>query len=392
MPEPIIITTTKKRPGKPDLVYKVWRGFWQDRDGNRRSKSFGNVEVVSKAAARQAFVDAIAENKGPTAENLTVRDWTDRHIEGLDKAPNTLGQYRKAADQASECWGELKRLRSVTTADVERLVKFIRDTGVSDYTIRNRMISLAAMFARARVLPIRSKPYLRENPFDDAEIPNPKGVAPNTYLTIAQFRDAIDAAPSANIRALLTLLRLCGMRLEEALHVQVEHIDWRKRTIWVLRRDDRAGKGDSTKQAERFVEMSPAAYALVLARFEELAEGEAYLIDRTPLSGRSGRPALYMRNLLKRAGVLHIHKPNHDLRKSCADDWSVLHGCERSAEWCGHSVDVALKSYRRAGDVHQGILSGLGDPKKRLAEEYAALDAHFAPTCARYAQNSDPVR
>jgi integrase len=383
MPEPTKAKTRKRAADGSTLEYEYWRGTWTDADGKRHSTNLGNVEVVNLNDARRRLVEAIKQSKAPAAESVTVADWTRQHIDNMNADPATISQYECARRQAIEKWGEHKRIRSVTTADVEELGRHIRDNPVregkkkvSDYTVRNRLVSLGAMFARATVLPSKDRPYLRSNPFDDADIPNPKGGSESAYISIEQTKALLDACPDANIRALVALMRLMGMRLEEALSVEVEHINWTKQAIAVETRDERRGKGDSTKQAWRLVPMSPAANHLVLARFSELEPGARLLIDATPLTkGAQMKPSIYVRRLLTRAGILNVNKPNHDLRKSCADDWAMLHGCELSAKWCGHSVDVAIKHYRKKGDDALALVTGLGDPRATLTTAYKNLDA-----------------
>lgn len=382
MPDPIKAKTRKTAADGTTLTYEYWRGSWTDGDKVRHSVNLGNCEMTTKVQARERLIEAIKADRKPTADQITVADWTQQHIDNLDSAPETVAQYTIARRQAIECWGEPKKLRDVTTDDVEELVRYIRThpthkgkAKVSDYTVRNRIVSLGAMFARALVLPSKAKPYLHSNPFDDAEIPNPKGGAPNEYVSIEQTAQLLETAGDKNLRALVALTRLMALRFEEAVSVEVGHIDWSKQAIAVQNREERQGKGDGPKQGWRLVPMSAAAHRLVLERFEELAVGTARLIDVAPLTkGTRQKPQHHMRRLLERAGILNVVKPFHDLRKSQADDWSLLHGCELSAKWCGHGVDVALRHYRKKGEDDLGLVTGLGDPREKLKAAYARLD------------------
>lgn len=386
MPDVTTTTTRKILADGREVVYTFWRGSWTDGEGKRHTVNLGNIDHVAKAVAKKALIEAIGSRREPTAESLTVAEWTQRHIDQMNVAEITERQYKIARRQAIECWGEHKRLRDVTTEDVERLRDYIRDNPIikgketiSDYTIRNRLESLGAMFARATVLPKKAKPYIRENPFDEADIPDPKGASVNRYVTVDERRQLIEAAPDKNFKALLALTGLMAMRLENALAVEVEHINWTKQAI-LVKKKGRDGKGDSTKQADRMVPMSAAALRIILDRYEELPEGSTLLIDRAPFfKGTRQKPADHLRRLMERAGVLNVVKPFHDLRKSQADDWAMLHGCNLSAKWCGHGVAVAEKHYRKAGDDDLALVTGLGDPKAKLKAEYEALDRSICP-------------
>lgn len=384
--EPLRIKSRKKNSLGQWVEYEYWGKTWTGADGVRRSWRGGNCDVRKKADAKKALMDAVTANRMPTAESLTVAEWTRIRIAKLTLLQPTIYQYKEAARQAVECWGERKLLAEINAQDIEDLRDYIRThptreketrtEPLSDWTVRNRLMSLSAMFAKALSLPSHDKPYLRRNPFDfDGAIPKPEGAGYSAYVTIEKTMELIVGTPSKNDRALVVLQRLMGMRLEEALSVEpvAAHIRWDDRTITVKLRDNRRGRGRSTKQNERVVEMSPIAYRVILDRFEELGPNDKNLIDRTPLTKGKMKPASYMRALLGKFGIT-VEDPNQDLRASCADDWSVLHGCELSAEWAGHSVETALKHYRRKGHARRGSLSGLGDPKAKLEQAYKVLE------------------
>jgi len=383
VPEVTIATETKKTSDGTTATYTYYRSTWTDAEGKRHFVRLGNADVVTKAEAERRLIAAIAEPKQATSAAITVKQWCEGLLADMNVETSTASQYRIAIRQALECWGEHKRLRQVTTQDVEKLVRWIRehpargDEEVSDWTIRNRCTSLGALFERAKVHPSKDKPYIKHNPFDDAEVPSPSEAPEFVHVSLEQTRRLIETAPDANIRALIALTRLMALRFEEAMHVEPIHINWQLHAVVVALRENRQGKGKSTKQNKRMVPMSKAAYRLILDRFEELPEGyTGKLIDPTPLNrGAQGKPTRYMRRLLESAGILNLAKPFHDLRKSQAQDWSVLHGCENSARWCGHSIDVALKHYRANATEALGLVTGLDDPKAKLATAYSEFDA-----------------
>lgn len=367
-------TATKKLTGGTTATYTYWRGFYTDAGGTRRFVNLGNADIITKKQARDKLTELIRSNRRPATASVTVADWCEAFIERLDMATATVLQYERAREAMIGAWGETKELRAVTVSDVAALIAHIRKRKVSDYTIRNLCVSAKAMFEQATREPTREEPHIRFNPFDDAKVPNPKQASTFVYVSAEQTARVLDACPDANWKALVALTRLCALRLEEALSVEVSHIHWNLHAVAVQTRDDREGKGEGTKQRYRMVPLSPVAYRLVLARFEQLDTDETLLIDRTPLTkGTRQKPQDHMRRILEAAGVVGVNKPFHDLRKSQAQDWSVLYGCEHSAKWCGHSIDVALRHYRDNEQESLGLVTGLGDPKAKLREAYEKL-------------------
>lgn len=368
-------TATKTLSNGKTVEYTYWRATYTDADGVRRFANLGNADVTTKKQARDKLADLIRNNRRPTAASITVEQWCRVYIERLDLSTATVNQYEIALRNMLDSWGRTKRLRAVTAGDIAVLISDIRKTDVGDYTIRNRCVSAKAMFDQATREPSRDRPYLPFNPFDDVDIPSPKGASSFVYVSPTQTAKIIEACPDANWQALVALTRLCALRLEEALNVEVSHIHWNLHALAVKVRDDREGKGEGTKQRFRMVPLSPLAYRLVLARFEELGADDRTLIDRGPLTnGTRMKPQDHLRAILKDAGVVGIVKPFHDLRKSQAQDWSVLHGCEHSARWCGHSIEVAIRHYRDNEQASLGLVTGLDDPKAKLRAEYEKLE------------------
>ena len=373
--DPTTATTTKKLGNGQTVTYTYWRGAFTDTNGDRRFVNLGNVDVTTKKQARDKLAEMIRSSRRPTAASITVEQWCRTYIDRLDLARATINQYEVALRCMIDCWGRSKRLRSVTAGDIAELIATMGKE-VADYTVRNRCVSAKAMFDRATREPSRERPYLAFNPFDDADIPNPKQASTFVYVSPDQTAKILDACPTANWRSLVALTRLCALRLEEALNVDVSHLHWNLHAVAVKVREDRDGKGEGTKQRYRMVPMSPLAYRLVLARFEELGADDRMLIDREPLTkGTRMSPQDHMRRIFDAAGVVGVVKPFHDLRKSQAQDWSVLHGCEHSARWCGHSIEVALRHYRDNEQESLGLVTGLDDPKAKLAAAYARLEA-----------------
>lgn len=376
MPSPTRRRQTKTLSDGSTRTYESWCGSWTTPQGERRQVALGNCEVVPEALARKRLSELMQADHKPTARAISLSEWCDEYIARLEghRDRSTIGDYRQVQRLMVDCWGDIK-LRAVNAQHVQRLLSTIRGTKVSEATVMRHYVVGKAIFEAATKEPDRRRPYITLNPFADVEKPDGAGAAEFVYVSPADAAKVLACQKNNNWRALFALTRLCALRMEEALALSPADIDWDKHTLIVRLRENRKGKGKGTKQGVRIVPMSPAAYTIVLARFGELEPGCPSLIDRKPLEAGQTHPQDKMRAWLERAGVLNVVKPFHDLRKSQAHDWSMLHGCEHSAKWCGHSIEVAIKHYRRLSSESVGLVTGTADPKAELAKAYVALDA-----------------
>lgn len=377
MPEPIIVEQRRTLANGTTTVYRMWRASWTDEAKVRHTVSLGNADVVTKRVAVVKMQAKMKAEQKPTAATITVGEWVADCLTAMstDKAPKTVDDYARTVAMLKEAWGP-KALRSITKQQAEAWMNGIVGGA---YTRRRYLLIAAAMFARATSLPTIEKPYLRVNPFATIKKPDPGETADVRYITVAERRRLIESLPDTNWRALVALTGLCGLRIEEALAVTPADVNHDRAEIVVRLRRERKGQGGGTKQGTRLVPMSPAAYALVLERLGAMPEGAVTIIDaRATRRRHEGKPQHstdHMRRYQEQVGILGVDDPFHDLRKAWADDMSMLHGCELSAQWCGHDVEVALKHYRQRNTQAGALVTKKGNPREELEKAYSELDS-----------------
>lgn len=377
----IRVEQRKKMSDGTTRTYQTWRGTWTDANGVRHQTSLGNCEVVGEQEAKRLLVTKMQEGARRNPASITVREWCDDvlAIVGSKLDQTSLNSYRLVADRLCDSWGEGRRLSSVQTEDANRFIATVRSLGVGAHTIRRHFTLAKSIMARATKAPSRANPYVKHNPFDDAEVPDQGEASDFAYVSPEACVRFIQQCTNTHWRALFALTRLCALRAEEALSCEPGHFVWDDPRVGsylkVVLRDDRKGKGAGTKQKQREVGLSPAAETILLNHFNSLAPGAPRMIDRSALGLKmSQHVAEGMRVWLDRAGILGVVKPFHDLRKSQADDWSALYGERRSAVWCGHSIEVAIKHYRRHNPEDLALVTKRANPTLALADAYAELD------------------
>lgn len=374
--EPIIVTQRRTLANGSTVTYRMWRASWTTETGERKTVSLGNADVVSKREATAALVAKMKRHERPTAANITVEEWVKdcAAVMSTDKADATIADYDRTAAMLTATFGD-RPIRKLTTKDAEAWMNAIAG---SAYTKRRYVTVASSFFERATWLPTSEKPYLVTNPFARVPKPDPGETGDIRYVTVAERRKLIESLPDTNWRALVALTGLCALRIEEALAVTPADVNHDRAEIVVRLRSERKGKGGGTKQDTRLVPMSPAAYAIVLERLGTMPEGATTIIDatatRTRYQNKPQHTQDHMRRYLEHAGIVGVRKPFHDLRKAQADDWSLLHGCELSAKWCGHTVEVALKSYRRRNTEASALVTKKGNPREELERAYSELD------------------
>lgn len=381
--EPIIVEQRRTNAAGVTVTYRMWRASWMSEDGQRKTVSLGNADVVSRAAARAKLVAKMRADEQPKAATITVAEWVDKCVAAMrvNKAETTVADYERTAKMLKDRFGP-RALRSITTEQADAWMGSIEGGA---YTQRRYAIVAAAFFERATRMPTREKPYLTTSPWIDVKIPKPGETADVRFISIAERQRLIESLPDSNWRALVTLTGLMALRVEEAFAVtpaDVNHNGPDGPFIVVRLRKERKGQGGGTKQGTRLVYFSPAAYAIIRERLETMPEGARTIVDgpstRTRFEGKPQHPQDHLRRFMEHAGILGVRKPFQDLRLAQADDWSVLHGCERSAEWCGHTFEVALKHYRQRTDKYGALVTKKGgNPKEELERAYSLLDEAF---------------
>lgn len=152
-------------------------------------------------------------------------------------SPHTVTGYRIALEQfaayLSETWGAEPTVEDITEADVRPFMGWLHDRGLAKRSLRMKLAAVKALFThlvRSDVLQ-RNPASLVASPRTDKKLPS--------FLRESEAESLVASFDTSTPhglrdRALVELLYGSGLRISEALQLNVGDIDVRTRTVRVL--------------------------------------------------------------------------------------------------------------------------------------------------------------
>ncbi|MBN1844275.1 MAG: site-specific integrase [Sedimentisphaerales bacterium] len=200
------------------------------------------------------------------------------------------------------------------------------------------------------------------NPFDRmaGRMPPAKGFH---EVTTDEFQKLYEAA-SPIWQVWIALCFYAGLRRGEALYLRWENIDWARSRLTVIASADWRPKDRDS----RVVPIVPELRSILLERFEQAAEGAAYIIPRGSVDPRG----CYwpFQRLCKRAGVKPWTQPFHTLRKTRLTRWARDFPQHVVSEWAGHAnIETTAEYYLQISESEYDRAAGL--PKKAGGKQEA---------------------
>jgi len=188
----------------------------------------------------------------------------------IDSYSLSLNQF---FDFLGEEWDEVPDLEAITTDDIRPFLSYLMDKGQKKSSLRLKMAAIKSFFRFCQ-----KRDYIEKNPA--ALIPTPKRdkKLPSFLLQneISEMLDNIkdDAPASLRDKALAELLYSSGLRISEALQLNVNDINFSQKTVKVL------GKG----RKERIAHIGDRALSAL----------KKYLSQRAILNNNSSESALFL--------------------------------------------------------------------------------------------------
>lgn len=253
----------------------------------------------------------------------------------------TVGGHRCTLLAFADAVGASTPLQRIKPAQVHKFVAGLHAKGLRRSTVAKHARYLHACLAHAVKLG-----EIEVNPADRITVKAPSAPKAWSYVTPEQMSQVLlQAAP--DLAAAISLCRWAGCRVNEALRMTVDQVDFSRRTIVIEPTPDDWGRlEEGTKGKRRIVPLDPRITDL--ARRGEQQEG-----------GRICGRLMYtdyryaLSKICKWDG-----QPFHTLRKSCGMDWANVVPLSTVAEWMGHSVVVAAKYYLRPQEEHFAKIAG----------------------------------
>ena len=268
-----------------------------------------------------------------------------------DVKPSTRMHLEQARSKLIEFLGGDRTLASVTPLEAEGFRAFLRRT-LGDNTTR-RMTGRARQFFAAAV---RGR-KIAENPFGHLKGLNVRAVKDRqVFVTREAIWKVIDAAPDAEWRAIIALVRFGGLRCpSEIFALKWSDIDWTNKRFIVHSPKTEHHEGHDQRVVTLFPELEPW---LAAAR-DQAKPGDRHVVSRH--RSASGNLGTTFKKIIIRAGVKPWPKLFVNLRASRATELVETPGVssETAAKQLGHSEKIASQFYRMTTDTQLDRLASV---------------------------------
>lgn len=338
-----------------------WRARYRDAAGKEHSRHFPRkvdgqrwLAEVTTAVVTGTYVD-------PAASRTTVAEYAATWMAAQHVRHNTAVNREVVLRLHVLPHLGSRPMASVRPTDMQGLVKRLSET-LAPATVAGVLKVLRQVFAAAvddRV--IAHSPAAKVRP--------PKGATPPiTVPTVDEVTTMAEAVP-AQYRALVVLLAGSGLRIGEALGLDVRHVDFLRRTVSVERQRHRDGTLGPTK-TEASVRVVPIGQVVV----DELArhlQGRDADPDEPLFLTEFGKPASYRsfhgawRRACRRTGLTtKVHDVRHFTASALIGGGATV---KQVQAVLGHSTASQTL------DVYAGMWPGDDDRTR------AVMDAVLAP-------------
>jgi len=280
--------------------------------------------------------------------NLTLKEFLDSFIAAR---PNVLAttrrMYHLAARNLLSYFAHDRRIDTITVGEIDNfraalMVKYSSNSA-------KRLLSYCKQFFAHAV----NAGYLAASPCK-----NLRGlsVLPNreteSYLSISDLTKLLATMP-LELQTLTVLIRLCGLRVGEAIALRWENVNFAENKLVVVSPKTRVhGK------ALRTMPLLPEARAYLTAWFE--ASGTTEHVFPRLVTRKAAQVGLRqkMHRYYLRAGLEPPRRIFQNWRRSAATDFALAFPQHVTASWLGHTTAIASVYYwRTTSDVVEQALS-----------------------------------
>jgi len=307
--------------------------------------------------------------------------------------PTTVDIYRQAERSLYRCFGEDRKVDTITTTDAKEFSLWLakhgrakKTGGLAPKTVSKQMEHVHSFF---QIMTERGD--IPCNPFKGLVQKVAVDDRRNKYIDEETILKVMEYAPDAEWRLIIALWRFSGLRaVSEVLTLKWEDVLWDQKMIMV-----HAPKTERYGTGVRKIPFFPHIEDCLRDAFEQAPEGSIYVVEKhAPLYLRGQKERVYVcrqgnigtifRKIILRAGIVPWGKLIHNLRASFETDLLSKKYGEFSiyviAKWLGHSVRVMLEHYGRfqQSDYDQ-IAQACVQVKERKNQTMGQKEAHLVP-------------
>lgn len=276
----------------------------------------------------------------------SLKPFLDHYIAERDAVakPNTLRNWRAAADAMVEFLGADKQLRAITLADADSLRVAWQKRGWKDNTIRRRM-GLARQFlaaaAKAHFIPADA------NPFRDQKCEVKPDESKYFFVTAAMANKILEACPNVQWKVIFALCRWGGLRCPSEIQaLQWSDINFAEQKITVRSPKTEHHTGKEVRTIPLFPELEP----ILTQAMSETPEGETRVVWMYKAENANLRTT--MEKIIWRAGYQPWKKLFNNLRSTRETELANQYPVHVACKWLGNSKLVAAKHYLQVTEQH----------------------------------------
>ena len=288
----------------------------------------------------------------------TIDEFIDAYLaERVDLKASTVVQLQQVQKNLRKFVGDKITLREFTAGHADAF-KASLTSKLADNSVRRNLGRCRQFFEAA----VRRR-MIDSNPFSHIKGVTVKGNAERfQFVTLAEIKRVIDAAPDAQWRLIIALARYGGIRTpSETLALKWSDVDWKRQRIRVPSpKTERCGK--SFREIPLFPELLP----YLQDSAELAAEKTEHMITRYRDASQNLRTT--MLKIIKRAGLEPWERVFHNLRASRQTELARIFPSHVVCDWIGNSKDVAEEHY----------LNTLDDDFQRATEEPTRIPTRAA--------------
>ncbi len=272
-----------------------------------------------------------------------------------DLKPCTITKFEQMRSWAVEFFGDRKQLDSITPADFEQWLRWMREKRVAaDGKTEIKPLSPATANKHGKRLrqllefALKSR-FIKTNPSAEYKLGSEVNTSRQAYVTAKMAIDVLEQCPDVSWKLIFALPRYAGFRCPtEVLNIRWSDVDWERGRMRV----------DSVKTGLRFCPIFPELRPILEEAWNEAAARsqtkqparDSFVVSRYRDSAANLRT--HMLRLIKAAGLEAWPKVFVNLRSSCRTDLEERFPSHVVNSWLGHSTRVAEKHYLQVTDDH----------------------------------------
>jgi integrase len=320
-------------------IYKARR----ERDEPLRRRVGGGSRIRRVLAWLENIDDGLRERLGragliATNKNVSIGELVELYMEAESPSMKreTISGKRVRFRQSEQRLDFTQRASRLDVADVVRF-KARLDADFSEATRAGILKAMARVYSWGESLG-----YVSSNPFSQV----PKGSFSNkkkeTFVSRETYRRLIDGCADAELRVLLSLYRIGGLRLGEAFEARWEDVDWDAERFTV-----RSPKTERCGKDRRVVPLFPELRCELEALRSETRAKDFIVVKRRDKTG------VYqaIKKLCAALGVPTWPRLIQNLRASRSNEIYREFNAVAESEWIGHSTVTARKHYLQLLDA-----------------------------------------